>query len=173
MRQHRLCSFLGEPYVVHLEFGEILSVSSGDDRGDAVQVDRLIEVVLIPYLAVLRGESISVCGGCCIGQPRAEEWGLRRSGAIEIPILGYVYHLVLVYDEGEAPGSSSVSGCLERCRDFRNLVFEDVDGSVLRCSHDAGEFVASKRALTIASTAAAPVVDMSLRSWLTARRRNR
>ena len=139
VRQHHLCSFLGKPYVVHLEFGEILSVGAGDDRGDAVKVDRLFKVVFISYLAVLRGESLSVCGGCCIGQPRAEEWGLRRSGAIEIPILGDAPHLVLVDNEGEAPGSSSVSGRLERCCDFRDLVFEDVDGPVLRCSHNAGE----------------------------------
>ena len=48
-------------------------------------------------------------------------------------------HLVLVDNEGEAPGYSSVSGRLERCRDFRDLVFENIDGPVLRCSHDPGE----------------------------------
>ena len=42
VRQHRLCSFLGEPYVVHLKFGEILTVGAGDDRCDTVQVDRLV-----------------------------------------------------------------------------------------------------------------------------------
>ena len=73
VRQLCLFCFLGKPYVVHLKFGEILRVGAGDDCGDALQVDRLVEVVLIPYLEVLRGESLSFYGSCCIGQLRAED----------------------------------------------------------------------------------------------------
>ena len=36
VRQHRLRCLLGETYVVHLEFGEILGVVAGDDSGDTV-----------------------------------------------------------------------------------------------------------------------------------------
>ena len=107
----------------------------------------MVKVVFEPDLLVLRGESISVCGCCGVAQPRAEEWGIRCSGAVERPILGDASHLFLVDDEGEAPGSSSVPGRFERCRDFRDLVFEDIDGPVLWCSHDAGEVGGIKNGL--------------------------
>ena len=86
---------------------------------------------------MLCGESLSLHGCCGVAHPRAEELGLRCAGAVERPILDDVSHLFFVDDEGEAPGSSSVPGRFERCRDSRDLVFEDIDGPVLRFSHDA------------------------------------
>ena len=80
-------------------------------------------------------------------QPRAEGQGLRCSGAVECPILGDASHLFLVDNDGEAPGSSSVPGRFERCRNFHDLVFEDIDGPVLRCSQDAGEVCSIKTGL--------------------------
>ena len=116
-----------------------MGVGAGDDCGDAVQVDRLVEVILVPDFFVLRGESLSVRGCCCVINFRAEEQGRRRAGAVECPILCDASRLIFVDDEGEAPGSSSVPGCFESPRDLRDLVFEDIDGPVLRCSHDAGK----------------------------------
>ena len=70
--------------------------------------------------------------------------GLRSRGfgarvQTSVPYLVTCHISSNVDDEGEAPGSSSIPGCFERCRDFRDLVFEDIDGPVLRCSQDAGE----------------------------------
>ena len=60
-------------------------------------------------------------------------------GTVERTILGNASHLFLVDNEGEAPGSSSIPGCFERRHDLRDLVFKDIDGLVIRCSHDASE----------------------------------
>ena len=116
-----------------------MGVGAGDDRGDAVQIDRLVEVILVPDLFVLHREILSVPG--CFGVVKfwAEERGLRCAGAVERTILCNASHIFFVDYEGEAPGSSSVPDCFERCRDLHDLVFEDIDGLVLRCSHDAGK----------------------------------
>ena len=117
---HRARCIVDITDVVLMLISEVLLISVGDDRGDGVEVCRLLEVLIVPHYPVLCGEYLLVCGGGGFPDAWVEECQLVDAAAVQRVVFCNPLDFFLFDDERKAASIPAVSMGFEARRDHCN-----------------------------------------------------
>ena len=136
---HQARLLVGLPNLVLVLLGEVLVVGVCDDCGDAVEVYRLFEVLLVSSDPMLRGEDLLVRGGGGVQDVRVEELLLVGAASVQRVVFCEPLHFFLVDDESKAAGLPDVSAGFKDRRDHCDCNDKFINWPVLGQSCDLWE----------------------------------